>query len=210
MAQHQKAFISLMVTAALVGSVGAVANGSPASAVPSHSVVSPSAQEAEYTDSEIVELFLFAQGRAAEDHPDLAVQVLRGTTIPVVEQGMVDFVTAGLIRMDPEFHATVTGAVQSQDPYLVKAALLRLTEDTNHWLDQTQTNQSPMVQARDWFYPKSNIAVMNQVAAAAVVAVTLAALVSVVGVFLALYSFDDKGKDQFTADSLVAKVVTAL
>jgi SdpC family antimicrobial peptide len=171
-----------------------------------------------YSDSEVVDLVVFAQGPIAEKHPALAARIQGNRPKADVSPGNLKAFTAGLKRVDPKFHQVVTIGVQRNDPYTAQVAMKRLSADISLWTKQQKLDPRTALDMRadGWFWHDSyvlteqNLAAVWQAAAYTTVAGAAEAVVVVAIVpAAASYQFEMNKADQGDVQGLVADVTRA-
>lgn len=109
---------------ALLLTTPVAANASPPRDSSEHANSPPaaSAAAAPYSDEEIVGLFVFGAGRAAEEHPPDIVAAYVADPLPSTSLEVVADLTAQLLAVNPRFHQEVTIPVQTNKPSQVLKA----------------------------------------------------------------------------------------
>ncbi len=204
---------------AVVGS-GAVA----VAAAPSHARTAVTASAAEehhvkYSDEDIVGLLVFAKGKAADEHPDLAAEIRahRNEQTNQVTLAQIAEFTKELMATDPEFHDKITVAVQINDPFQAQAGMERLNDDLKKFLTAHQVQGKSPNRADGWFWHDVNIAIeINALAAingavyANVAGATEAVVALVVVPSAVSYGFDMSQPNSLDADGIVSAVTKGL
>jgi SdpC family antimicrobial peptide len=80
-----------------------------------------------YSDEEIVGLFVFGAGRAANEHPEIVSEYVRAP-FPSVSREVIGDLTAQLRGANPRFHEEVTVPLQSGDPERILDAQAAFTD----------------------------------------------------------------------------------
>ncbi|MER8182732.1 sporulation delaying protein family toxin [Kitasatospora sp. NPDC094015] len=199
-----------------VAGTASAADAGTAGAAPARSVA-----QASYSDRDVVDFLVFGQGQAATAHPELARQIRdrRGDTS--VTDAQLSSLVQGMQQADPEYHARVTEAVQSKDPFVVQQGMVSLNEDLKGYIATNSgantLDSASIARPNGWVWTKSNIVTVANVAAAINVAgatnVAGFAEVAVVVVIVpaaASYGFDLQQPDQLDENNLVAAVASAL
>lgn len=176
----KKHIVALAVAAGLV-TAGLIAL--PANAESAHSGLS-SSSSVKYSDGDVVDFFIFASGPAAKAHPEILENL---GAKPKAEPAAKDLatVTTALLNVDPVFHKRVTLDVQAGDPYKAESAVKRLVADVQTLQGSGATKKLDATASAGknstTFFPYTTVAVT------AVAVVTVLAVASVAGIFLALY-----------------------
>lgn len=196
---------TIAISTVLTLVVAGVGFATPANAAGSDSDGLSAGDAAEYTDQDVVEFFLFASGPAAKEHPEILENL---GAEPKARPDAVDLaqVTDALLSVDPEFHESVTLAVQAGDPYQAESAVERLVKDVQDLQASSGTKGSDPTGAAGKtsvsFFPYTTVAVTFGVV------VTVLVVVSVAGVFLALYENPGDASD-LTKQDLAANLAAS-
>ncbi|MEV0260078.1 sporulation delaying protein family toxin [Streptomyces sp. NPDC050617] len=215
------ALISSAAALVAVLGTGAVA----VAAAPSHArtAVTASAADGEhhvkYSDEDIVGLLVFAKGKAADEHPDLAAEIRahRNEQTNQVTLAQIAEFTKELMATDPEFHDKITVAVQINDPFQAQAGMERLNDDLKKFLTAHQVTGKSPNRADGWLWHDVNIAIeVNALAAingavyANVAGATEAVVALVVVPSAVSYGFDMSQPNSLDADGIVSAVTKGL
>ncbi|MFI1996454.1 hypothetical protein [Actinoplanes sp. NPDC020271] len=134
-------------TVAAVTSAAMVLSFSPAAAhaqgEPSPSSATTTSADAgqaklPYSDEEILALFAFGTGRAAAEHPDVAAKFVPPAQVKGASEDDIRALLVLLKSIDSQYHEKVTVDVQSKDPELIQAALVRLSQDIQTYVQRLQ------------------------------------------------------------------------
>ncbi|MBZ4319755.1 hypothetical protein [Streptomyces huiliensis] len=113
----------------------AVADGAPGGAVPSKAQLKEAAKEtAKFSDAELLQLLLAAQGPIADAHPELKRMLGFDASKPRTDEAALDKVIAGYLAAHPEFHRAMAVPFQSGDPVRVGAALRDFSVTFNQFI----------------------------------------------------------------------------
>ncbi|MGW2816915.1 hypothetical protein [Streptomyces sp. NPDC001415] len=211
-----------LACAAAVLTVGVAYGSASASAAPVavRTAVKPAEHHVKYSDEDIVGLLVFAKGKAADEHPDLAKQI-RSRRSPQTSQVTLEQIavfTKDLTAVDKDFHEKVTVAVQINDPFQAKAGMQRLNDDLKTFMTQ---HKSPAMKspnrANGWFWHDAYIAIeinavgaINAIGYANVAGATEAVVTLVVVPAAVSYGFDMSQPNSLDADNMVSAVAAAL
>ncbi|MCX4405369.1 MULTISPECIES: sporulation delaying protein family toxin [unclassified Streptomyces] len=219
--QFKKAAISTALAA--VTSVTAVAGTASAQTPAAPHAASAIAAKATgaYSDSDVVGFLVFGQGRAAADHAELAKEIRSRRSDPKVSAPQLAYLMGKLHQADPAFHARVTEAVQSKDPFVVRQGMVALNDDLKKSITSDRTSKTmsadSVMRPNGWVWTKSNIVTVANVAAginvaagANVAAAAEAVVVVVIVPAAASYGFDLQQSDQLDENDFVAAVTSAL
>lgn len=86
-------------------------------------------QHKAYNDVDVVQYVVFASGRIAQQHPDLAARIRHGRTIKQPSAGQLRQLVTVMKKYDPAYTQKVTNVLLKGDPYAATPALQRLGED---------------------------------------------------------------------------------
>ncbi|MFI6056029.1 sporulation delaying protein family toxin [Streptomyces violascens] len=209
-----------LACAAAVLTVGIAYGSASAAPVAVHAAVKPAEHHVKYSDEDIVGLLVFAKGKAADEHPDLAKQI-RSRRSPQTSQVTLEQIavfTKDLKVVDKDFHDKVTVAVQINDPFQAKAGMERLNEDLKSFMTQHKTPamKSPN-RANGWFWHDAYIVIeinavgaINAIGYANVAGATEAVVTLVVVPAAVSYGFDMSQPNNLDADNMVSSVAAAL
>lgn len=215
----KKPLIGAVLTATLVTGLAGTASADTRAA---HTAPAAAAKAAKgYSDSDVVAFLVFGQGKAAQDHPELAQQIRSRRSDASVTPAQLSYLMNKLHEVDPSFHTKVTTAVQSEDPFTVQQGMVALNDDLKAAMaadSKAKTlNSAVIARPNGWVWTKSNIVTVANVAAGINVAVGTnvaagaeVAVIVVIAPAAASYSFDLKQSDQLDADDFVAAVTAAL
>lgn len=170
-----------------------------------------------YTDQDVVGLLALASGRAAQDHPDVAAK-FKVEGAPTATDEQIGQLTDALVSVDPNFHSSVTHAVQANDPYQAQKGIDTISADLKTLATQSGASESGGdVHTDGFFYHDSNIAVeinvagvLNAVGYANVAAATEVGVVLYVVPDAISYGFDLNRKGDFERTETAALVTSAL
>jgi len=211
-----------IIATAVAGSM-VVGINSPAGAQIPMDTSSPAATS-HYTDEEIVGIFAFGSGKAANEHPDLAAKFVPATA-PKAPEKLIESFTKDLMAVDNKFHSLVTVAVQSHDPYQTRDALIRMTNDIRTYqasvkVHQRNANASETEAGRGKVKVGLNVVASINVAAginavvwanvAAATEVAVAAFVVFAAGIVLTYKFDNTKTNEFDRTAIVADIVTGM
>ncbi len=146
-----------------------------------------------YEDVDIVEFFVWGQGRVAQAHPELLDTLgiePQGVPAPaVLAKAVADFA-----EVDEAFHENVTVALQSRDPYRAEAGISNFASDLKAILAEAPSGTTAAragaaidATANGSVIGSVNYVFWTTVAVSAALALALAAVASVAVVLLALY-----------------------
>ncbi|WP_369388967.1 sporulation delaying protein family toxin [Streptomyces sp. CG1] len=218
--QFKKAAISAALTATIVTGIAGTASAETTAA--SHAAPTAAAKATgAYSDSDVVSFLVFGQGKAAADHPELAKQIRSRRSDPSLSAPQLTYLMNKLHQADPAFHTRVTEAVQSKDPFVVRAGMLALNEDLKKAIASDSTskalNADSIMRPNGWVWTKSNIVTVANIAAGIniaagtnVAAGAEAVVVVVIVPAAASYGFDLQQSDQLDENDFVAAVTSAL
>jgi SdpC family antimicrobial peptide len=174
-----------------------------------------------YSDGDVVAFLVFGQGKAAQDHPQLAKQIRSRRSDSSVTPAQLSYLMGKLHQVDPAFHTRVTKAVQAKDPFVVQQGMVALNDDLKAAIasdSKAKTlNSADIARPNGWVWTKSNIVTVANVAAGINVAVGTnvaagaeVAVVVVIAPAAASYGFDLQHSDQLDENDFVAAVASAL
>lgn len=192
-----------LITASIVVAAPAnatVSNG-PGSGSFSTSDTVHSRNTVRYSDQDVVDFFVFSSGPAAIAHPEI-LENLGTEPQPEPKRASLAAATSALMSVDPDFHENVTLAVQAGDPYLAESALKQLVDDVQAYQAKHVTKNMTAVSTQS--AGQGAVWAFTTIWLSAAVAVTALAVVSVAGIFLALYQnpgdSSDLAKQEFAAN----------
>ncbi|MFF5333496.1 hypothetical protein [Streptomyces sp. NPDC013181] len=139
-------------------------------------LIDPVKETAKYSDTELLQLLLAAQGPIAEAYPELKSMLGFNPDKPHTDEDALNQIIAGYLAAHPEFHETSAVPFHSGDPVLVDAALRDFSVS---FIDYVKENgepvegEGPEAQPSGWFYMGAYVAIyVNAVGAANAVAYT--------------------------------------
>ncbi|MFF4407760.1 sporulation delaying protein family toxin [Streptomyces sp. NPDC001262] len=214
-----------LACAAAVLTVGVV-SGTAAVAAPAKNsgVTAPLSGKAakhtvKYSDEDIVGLLVFAKGKAADEHPDLAKQIRSHRTPQsdkVTLEQIAEF-TKELKAIDADFHDKVTVPVQISDPYAAKAGMERLNDDVKTYIAQHKKFGNNPDRANGWVWHDANAVIeinvlgaINAIGYANVAGATEAVVALVVVPSAVSYGFDMSKPNSLDASNFVSAVAKGL
>ena len=217
----KKSLVAAALASAMV--VGIAGTASAQAAPAAAGVPAPAAVASQgYSDGDVVSLLVFGQGKAAADHPALAKQIRqrRGADSSLTEE-QLSYLMQKLHKVDPTFHAKVTGAVQAKDPFVVQKGMEQLNVDLKKYMAEDSgpraQNAADIARPNGWVWTKANIltvanavAAINVAGATNVMGAAEAVFVVVITPPAASYGFDLEQPDQLDENNLVASVADAL
>lgn len=228
-----KRFIAVSTAASLVLGVGGIAavpaTAGTASSGSSQQVVEQNPGRAEikesvapiasYSDQEVLQLLLAAQGPVAENHPELPRLLGFDEDKPHTDtEGLVQVIDAYL-EFEPEFAALVAEPLQSGDPDEVDRALMDFTESFMEFMevsaDQLGDGWQEQASGAGWTWQGANVAIYaNALGVANVVGYTNAgvATLALAAVAVVKLYLDDSGPQGagFEREHFVNEFATAL
>ncbi|MCX5204974.1 hypothetical protein OG897_26400 [Streptomyces sp. NBC_00237] len=176
------AVVSSILVAGGVTAQSAFANdggGSGAAAAPGKAQLKKAAKETvKYSDTDLLQLLLAAQGPIAEAHPELKQMLGFNPDKPQTDEGALGKVIAGYLGAHPNFHQEMAVPFHTGDPVRVDAALRDFSISFNKWLKATSQpvegkKPEAVAQAKGWFWMGAYVAIyVNAVGAANAVAYT--------------------------------------
>ncbi|MDG4534755.1 hypothetical protein [Streptomyces sp. AV19] len=127
-------------------------------------------ETAKYSDEELLQLLLAAQGPIADAHPELKRMLGFNASKPQTDEAALNKIITGYLAAHPEFHKKMAVPFQSGDPVRVDAALRDFSVSFNEFIKKNgQPVNTGKVQARaaGWFYMGAYVAIyVNAVGAA--------------------------------------------
>ncbi|MFK8851375.1 hypothetical protein [Streptomyces sp. Ac-502] len=131
-----------------------------------------------YSDRELLQLLLAAQGPIADAHPELKQMLGFNPSKPHTNEEALGKIITGYLAAHPEFHEKMAIPFHSGDPVRVDTALRDFSVT---FIDYIKKNAQPanssraQAQTRGWFWMGANVAIyVNAVGAANAVAYTTA------------------------------------
>jgi hypothetical protein len=152
----------------------------------------PSIGAVKYTDSDIVEFFVWGRGPAAVARPDL-LATLGITPQSKPTPSVLATTVADFKAVDSHFHGGVTLALQAHDPYRTQSGIEEFSTDIQTLVAHSSPNSSPTIAAASRAVPdgsvygSTNYLLFTQVAVSAALVLAVAGVVSIGVVFLAFY-----------------------
>ncbi|WP_157865001.1 hypothetical protein [Streptomyces prasinopilosus] len=127
-----------------------------------------------YTDAELLQLLLAAQGPIAEAHPELKQMLGFNPDKPHTDEEALNQIITQFLAAHPGFHENVAVPFYSGDPVRVDAALRDFSISFNKWVEETaEPSPNGEAQPAGWFWMGANVAIyVNAVGAANAVAYT--------------------------------------
>ncbi|MGW1197799.1 sporulation delaying protein family toxin [Streptomyces sp. NPDC002536] len=172
-----------------------------------------------YSDEDIVGLLIFAKGKAADEHPDLAKQIRAHRTPEadkVTPEQIAEF-TKELKAIDADFHDKVTVPVQINDPYAAKAGMERLNDDIKTFIAQHKKFGNSPDRANGWAWHDANVLIeinvlgaINAIGYANGAVATEVAFTLVVVPAAVSYGFDMSKSNSLDAGNFVSAVAKGL
>ncbi|MEU1630348.1 hypothetical protein ABZ746_34660 [Streptomyces sp. NPDC020096] len=216
--------MKLKKTAALACSAAVLATGvayaSTAVAAPQGTATVAAKHHVKYSDADIVGLLVFAKGRAADDHPDLAAKIRADRTAQTSQVTLTQIAefTTELKAIDTQFHGNVTIPVQVQDPFQAKQGMERLNDDIKTFLKQHQSpDANSPARSEGWFFHDANVLIelnalgaINAIGYANVAGATEVAIALVVVPSAVSYGFDMSQPNKLDENNLVSAVAAGL
>ncbi len=206
------ATLSIVLGASLVG---AVADGAAASPPVRATQTQTGSQVSEqYDDDEITALLVAGQGRAAQEHPDIAKFLLPQSLADIPESKFAQL-TRALLDIDPQYHAGVTVPVQSGDPYAVEGAIAQLNTDLeavvqrNVALNGARVVADTGVGTNSFFYA-TDVLVYAQAVETIAEVVAVAVAVGAVGALLLVLAATTPDATDFERQHTYAAIAAAL
>ncbi|MEU8762722.1 hypothetical protein [Streptomyces sp. NPDC048659] len=172
------AMLSVLMTGGVTAQAAFADAGHGASAPGKARLKETMRQTTEYSNEDLLQLLLAAQGPIADTHPDLKRMLGFNPDKPRTDTEALDTVIAGYLAARPGFRQEVAAPLHSGDPVRVDAALRDFSLSFNKWLKETAQpapdGGAPAVaQARGWFWMGAYVAIYaNAVGAANAVAYT--------------------------------------
>ncbi|MFJ4435273.1 sporulation delaying protein family toxin [Streptomyces sp. NPDC088923] len=205
---------------ALGGASGAAAWASPSDG-PAHVRQAAAEHHVTYSDADIVGLLVFAKGKAADDHPELADAIKshksNNENNEKVTLEQIDQFTTALKALDADFHDKITVAVQIDDPFQAKSGMERLNQDIDKFLSKTREASADTVNPQGAFWHDANIVIelnvagaINAIGYANVAGATEAVVALVVVPSAVSYGFDMRQPNGLDEDTMVAAVAHTL
>ncbi|NEA42013.1 sporulation delaying protein family toxin [Streptomyces sp. SID11385] len=205
---------------ALGGASGAAAWASPSDG-PAHVRQAAAEHHVTYSDADIVGLLVFAKGKAADDHPELADAIKshksNNENNEKVTLEQIDQFTTALKALDADFHDKITVAVQIDDPFQAKAGMERLNQDIDKFLSKAKDASADTVSPQGIVWHDANIVIelnvagaINAIGYANVAGATEAVVALVVVPSAVSYGFDMRQPNGLDEDTMVAAVAHTL
>ncbi|WP_159395008.1 hypothetical protein [Streptomyces sp. 2323.1] len=133
---------------------------------------------AKYSDAELLQLLLAAQGPIADAHPELKQMLGFNPDKPHTNEEALSRIIAGYLATHPRFHEDMAIPFHSGDPVRVDAALRDFSVTFNEYVKKNAKPASggkAQAQASGWFWMGAYVAIyVNAVGAANAVAYTTA------------------------------------
>ncbi|GAA2911241.1 hypothetical protein GCM10020221_03750 [Streptomyces thioluteus] len=146
------------------------ADGRGASAPGKAQLKEAAKETAKYSDAELLQLLLAAQGPIADAHPELKRMLGFNVSKPRTDEAALNKVIKGYLAAHPEFHKKMAVPFQSGDPVRVDAALRDFSVTFNEFIKkngQPVSSGKAQVRAAGWFYMGAYVAIyVNAVGAA--------------------------------------------
>ncbi|GAA0397645.1 hypothetical protein [Streptomyces luteireticuli] len=146
-----------------VATQSAVAADGRAVSAPGKAQLKEAAKEtAKYSDAELLQLLLAAQGPIADAHPELKRMLGFNASKPQTDQAALKKVIKGYLAAHPEFHKKMAVPFHSGDPVRVDAALRDFSVTFNDFLKkngQPVNTGKAQVRAAGWFYMGAYVAI---------------------------------------------------
>ncbi|MCX5069003.1 hypothetical protein OOJ91_24470 [Micromonospora lupini] len=116
-----------------------------------------------YTDSELLELLLAAQGPVAEQHPELVRILGFDPAKPHTDDAALDAIVTAYLKHDRDFHEATAKPLQSGDPTRVNEGLRVFSVSFNEFIRAQGGNavsgKSTFTTQAGWFYMGANVAI---------------------------------------------------
>ncbi|MFI1302348.1 hypothetical protein [Streptomyces sioyaensis] len=170
---------SSIIVAGGVTTQSAFADDGRGASAPGKAHLKEAAKEtAKYSDAELLQLLLAAQGPIADAHPELKRMLGFNAAKPHTNEEALSKIITGYLAAHPEFHKEMAVPFQSGDPVRVDAALRDFSVTFNEFIKknaQPASGGKAQAQASGWFWMGAYVAIyVNAVGAANAVAYTTA------------------------------------